>query len=306
MRLPTQITQAKKSHRALKVLIHGESGVGKTTFASKFPRPVFLCTEAGTGHIDSFDCVIETWPEFLAACKSLSAAGHGFETIVLDTVDNALSLCRDYVNKKNKIEHEQDLPFGKGTSMVLREFERELTRLSKLGLGLVLITHTSVEEISDSRQRQRTRFVSAVPKKFRKLLNELVDVVLFATIESTEAGDRRVLRVDSSLDYAAKDRTGRLPPVLSLDYQEFAGCFPATPIEPDTKPAIVSEAAERRARVNADLKRLVVEIGGKENLPEDVHALAISAETEDREKAAAMMSEMARSNGSGRPWDKHV
>lgn len=37
---------------ALKVVIYGQEGVGKSTFASKFPNPVFIDTEGSTKQLD--------------------------------------------------------------------------------------------------------------------------------------------------------------------------------------------------------------------------------------------------------------
>ena len=34
-------------HRAPRVLIHGQPGVGKTTFAADAPSPIFICPEDG-------------------------------------------------------------------------------------------------------------------------------------------------------------------------------------------------------------------------------------------------------------------
>lgn len=37
----------------MKVLIYGVEGIGKTTFASKFPDPIFIDTEGSTGFINA-------------------------------------------------------------------------------------------------------------------------------------------------------------------------------------------------------------------------------------------------------------
>ena len=38
--------------RALKVVIYGAEGIGKSTFASQFPNPLFLDTEGGTSSLN--------------------------------------------------------------------------------------------------------------------------------------------------------------------------------------------------------------------------------------------------------------
>ena len=41
-----------KIKSALKVVVYGQEGVGKSTFASKFPNPVFIDTEGSTKQLD--------------------------------------------------------------------------------------------------------------------------------------------------------------------------------------------------------------------------------------------------------------
>ena len=41
-----------KITRTQKCVIYGCEGVGKSTFASKFPKPLFADLEGGTAHLD--------------------------------------------------------------------------------------------------------------------------------------------------------------------------------------------------------------------------------------------------------------
>ena len=41
-----------KQPKARKVLLYGPEGIGKTSLARQFPRPLFLDTERGTGEYD--------------------------------------------------------------------------------------------------------------------------------------------------------------------------------------------------------------------------------------------------------------
>ena len=59
-----------KIYKAQKVLIYGPEGIGKTTFASKFPDPVFIDTEGSTLHYDvtRFPYPVTSWQMVL--CRS--------------------------------------------------------------------------------------------------------------------------------------------------------------------------------------------------------------------------------------------
>ena len=41
-----------KQAGALKTVIYGPEGIGKSTLAARFPRPVFIDTEGSTRHMD--------------------------------------------------------------------------------------------------------------------------------------------------------------------------------------------------------------------------------------------------------------
>ena len=109
--------------------------------------------------------------------------------------------------------------------MILREFERVLDKLARLPFGVVLITHTEMQEITTAKGKTFNKFVSAIPKKPRRYLNGLVDVILYATTDHDSEGQERVLRADAGPDYSAKDRTGRLPAVLPLDFGAFSSAL---------------------------------------------------------------------------------
>ena len=61
--LPTEKTKAALNAGNLNILLHGDPGVGKTTFAADFPGALFMCTEAGTTHLDTYEVMPQTWTE---------------------------------------------------------------------------------------------------------------------------------------------------------------------------------------------------------------------------------------------------
>jgi len=227
--LPTTKTPPKNDLQDLTVLLYGPSKAGKTTFAAQADNALFLATEPGLNHLEVFQAPITTWDDLLAACGEIAEGKHGFRTIVLDTVDNAYRMCAEHVCRRNKVEHESDLTYGKGYALVNGEFQRVLNKLALLPYGLFLISHAQERE-TDTRTGKVMRVVPTLPDKARKLVLGLVDVILFADTESTPGPDgkpvlRRVLRTKPNPSYEAGDRTGRLPEVIDFDYAAFTAAF---------------------------------------------------------------------------------
>ena len=170
---------------------------------------------------------IDSWPTFLTACNELAAGDHGFRTVIIDTIDNLWLLCQQHVCGKHKVEHESDLPYGKGYALILNEFQRVLTKLSHLPLGLLMISHAEMEEVK-TRTGSYHKAVPSLRDKPRKVVLGMADLVLFCDLETVPGPDgqpalRRVMRTKPSPYWEAGDRTGRLPETIDLDYRRVRG-----------------------------------------------------------------------------------
>jgi AAA domain len=71
-----------------RILIHGLEGVGKTTLAARFPDPVFLQIEDGTGNLELVTFgLLDSLAAVQEAIAALGNEDHDFHTLVLDSVD---------------------------------------------------------------------------------------------------------------------------------------------------------------------------------------------------------------------------
>lgn len=233
--LPIEKTPPKQALADLSVLVYGRPKAGKSSFCAQADDALFLATEAGLNHLDTYQAPINSWEELLEACADIAIGSHPFRTIILDTVDNAYRLCAEYICKKHRIDHESDLGYGKGYALISNEFTRVLTKLSLLPYGLYIVSHAQDIEI-ETRTGKYNRTVPTLPEKARKVVLGLVDMILFVDFESysdeqSETQFRRVIRTKPSTTYEAGDRTGRLPETLPLDYQVFIEAFTNDPFQ---------------------------------------------------------------------------
>ena len=96
------------------ILLYGRPKIGKSTFCSQFDKPIFLATEPGLNHLEVYKINITNWETFLEACKEICAGNHDYKNIVIDTIDNLVLYCANYICEKEGINHPGDLPMGKG------------------------------------------------------------------------------------------------------------------------------------------------------------------------------------------------
>ena len=72
------------------MVAYGSEGVGKSTFASKFPEPLFIDTEGGTKQLDvSRFPEPETWQDILDEIDAVIEEPDICQTLVIDTIDRA-------------------------------------------------------------------------------------------------------------------------------------------------------------------------------------------------------------------------
>lgn len=227
--LPTTKTPPKQELSDLTILAWGSQKIGKSSLCSHAEEALFLATEPGLNSIEAYQVPITNWEGFLEACAEISKGEHSFKTIVVDTVDNAYRFCTQYICVKHKIEHESDLGYGKGWSLINSEFYRVFNKLAMLPYGLMMISHSQEKEI-ESRTGKYTKMVPTLPDKARKIVLGMVDMILYCDLEVVKNSDgtftqRRVIRTKPSLYYEAGDRTGRLPKIFDLDYGKFLEAF---------------------------------------------------------------------------------
>lgn len=144
----------------MKVLLYGDSGVGKTHTASTAPKPVYLLTEPNglpTIRAANPDAVViqadegnggmETVRAFLRAAKDGTLAREtGCQTVVLDSMNELQRMVRDEILNKKRTAH-GDGVFTLQDWGVLTDKMRAMVRAFRdLPFHLVGITHADVQQ----------------------------------------------------------------------------------------------------------------------------------------------------------------
>lgn len=83
--------------RPLKFLIFGPSKTGKTTLAASAPKALMLDTEGGymsVRNVKGLDVLdVSSWSIFEDAVQELTMGGHGYESVILDSVTLLQEVC---------------------------------------------------------------------------------------------------------------------------------------------------------------------------------------------------------------------
>lgn len=262
-----------------KVVIYGPEGIGKTTFASKFPDPVFIDTEGSTYHMDVRRInKPESWTELVETVKQFAALQGICRTLVLDTADWAEMLCIESVCRKYQKNGIEDFGYGKGYVFVQEEFGRLLNALTEVinaGMNVVLTAHAKMRKFEQPDELGAyDRWEMKLSKQVAPMVKEWADMVLFANYKTYSVavddkkkkhkaqGGKRVMYTSHHPCWDAKNRHG-LPDELPLDYTQIAHCIEpdaqqaARVSEPQPTPTVEPQTTNYQAPVNLPQKTAV-------------------------------------------------
>ena len=185
-----------------RILVYGTEGIGKSTFGSQAPTPIFVQTEDG---LDELDCdkfpLATNYDDVLTALTELKTQQHDYESIVIDSLDWLERLIWDKLcaqNGVNSIE-KVDGGYARGYTHALTYWREIIDQLNVLrsgrGMVVVMIAHSKVERFEDPESSPYDRYSPRLNKHAAALVSEWSDAVLFATrkirTQSEDAGFNR-------------------------------------------------------------------------------------------------------------------
>jgi hypothetical protein len=185
-----------------RILLYGVEGIGKSTFGSQSPKPVFIQTEDG---LDEINCerfpLATTYEDVAAALGDLRSEKHDYETVVIDSLDWLERLVWDRLCTEYSVKsiEKVDGGYSKGYTHALTYWREIIDQLNALrngrGMVVLLIAHSKVERFEDPESSPYDRYSPRLHKHASALVSEWCDAVLFATrkmrTQSEDAGFNR-------------------------------------------------------------------------------------------------------------------
>ena len=247
-----------KQQRPQRVVSYGVESVGKTTFASKFPNPLFLDIEGGSNHLAVDRVAVSSWKE-LGECIQ-EASRTDYETVVIDSADWAERLAVEDLLATSKKQSVEDFGFGKGWVMAAEKVSRFLTALDSLidaGKHVVVLAHSKVQRTEPPDiLAAYDRYELKLSKQSSPLVKEWADELWFFRFKTKAVsqengkakgigGKERIILTTHSAAYDAKTRSG-LAEELPMEWESVAHVF-GKPAPKTSEPAVEILGAETMA-----------------------------------------------------------
>ena len=241
---------------AKKCCVYGPEGIGKSTFAARFPDPVFIDTEGSTKDMDVARFPEpSSWTMILEQVSDVIKTPNVCKTLIVDTADWAEMLCITHVCATKRISGIEDIGFGKGYTYVYEEFGKLLNLLTdvvKVGINVVLTAHAKMRKFEQPDEMGAyDRWEMKLSKGVAPMVKEWADMVLFCNYKTMVVnvdgqgaqkgknkaqGGRRVMYTTHHSCWDAKNRYG-LSDELPFEYESIRHIIE----EPIKKAASVTE-----------------------------------------------------------------
>lgn len=173
------------------IAIYGREKVGKTTFGAHLPRALFCNFEVGTNFISGVRAQnITTWSDFKLVLRQLGQpkAHDIYDTVVIDTVGQAYTLCEEFICAQAGVQKLGDIPYGAGYASCKKEFESALRKITMLGFGVCCICHSEVKKEAGPNDTVVEVVSPAMPSRAADVVNRLVDIIAYIDVSYDENG----------------------------------------------------------------------------------------------------------------------
>lgn len=289
--------------KRIKMLLYGEPGVGKSVFALKAPKPFFVCTDGNYEWLDEFGADpnahknVSSWADMKDVLESNF---DGYETVVVDLLEDGFKWCEQEYCVRNKIEHVSDVGYGKAYDATRNEFFITISKLLSMDKHVILICHGITFTTKDRRGVEHTRYApsSRIPDKVLDMIEGRVRYCLRCYTAAEEEPDGKITK-KRFLSLVPKENEfgiirgvdeNAIPHDIPLDFDEFARAIKLNLDIP--APAKTSEPIQAKQKPEKT-EPVPTPVTIEETKPKETSAAEITAPLDMKAKLAALKAKKA-------------
>jgi hypothetical protein len=228
------------------ITLYGAVGIGKSTFASGFPKPFFFDFEGRTMHINNIVrdsdygvdiSSLQNWGQLMEAINELATTD--FETIVFDGITKLQDFVWDEVGRQLNHANPRTIPYGVGYARAKELFASLMFSAKELQTKhkktIIFIDHEKIKEedalVANSQSMSKyypecMNGVSKILTKESDYIFRLVENVIVRedkkSQETTAVFNGLVLQTDRRHNVEAVLKSSLpLPPTIKATYADF-------------------------------------------------------------------------------------
>ena len=222
------------------ITVVGDAGVGKTSLASKFPKPIFIRAEDGLSAVNPKPAafpVLQNGNQIFEQLTALYKEEHDYQTLVIDSITKLNALFeKDIVDAdpKAKSINTANGGYGAGISASVElhwRVKRAVDALRAKGMAIVMIAHADIERVELPDLEAFSRYSIRMHKKQVAPYSDDVDMVgylhgrLFINEGKVIDSGEIILTCTSNASRISKNRYGIKEP-LQPEFSELSKHIP--------------------------------------------------------------------------------
>lgn len=240
-----------KIKSAIRLVAYGAEGIGKSTFASQFPDPLFIDIEGGTKQLDIARLPSPaTWRDLMEEIDAVIEEPEICQTLVIDTIDRAETLLTNHILNEGGVDSIEKYGggYGKGYTALQERMQKDfLNRMDRViakGVNVVLLAHAQMRKLESPDEPPYDRWELKVSKKVAPIIKEWADILLFMNYDvviveengrnKAKGKAKRKMHANHRPTYDAKNRYG-LPDDMELSFEPLKEIYAGTvPVRKET------------------------------------------------------------------------
>lgn len=237
--------QVSRDLRGYSVLLYGAPKTGKTTISSYFPGALLCAFEKGYNTLPGvYAQPINSWADFKKVINQLKqpAVAEKFQTVIVDTGDIAYDMCVKYICARESTADKTyetigDIPYGKGYTLAMQEYDEQFRKILQMNYGLVIISHDKDKTFKDESGQEYNKIVPTLDNRAALVCERTCDIIGYARAVNTENGPQTRLFLRGTPRFEAGSRFRYTPDSIEFSY--------------DALVQAISEAVEKEAASGA-------------------------------------------------------
>lgn len=217
------------------MVLYGEPGVGKSTFAAKAPKPFFITTDRNYEYLKEVGAKeedhirVHSWAE---AKKVFQKEYSDYETIVVDLTEDLFKWCEYEFCRVNGLDDVSDMGYGKAYRTTRNDFFINICKLlDREDKNVILIMHSITSTIKDRRGIEHMKYnpTDRIPGNVMEMIEGRVRFFVRAYLTVEDVGGKLIKKRFLSLvpkenEYgiARGIDENSIPSDIPLDFDTFA------------------------------------------------------------------------------------
>lgn len=182
-----------KKMNALRGVVYGDNGIGKTSTLACAMQPIIMDMEGNCGHIEAHKQRITNFDDFHRFLDALIIQEHDYKTLILDSLDSIQIVLNEKIMNSYSLKQ---LSYGNGSSVWKIYIKEVLDKLDKLsmikGMNILFTAHWKVKSAKNPMTEDYDRYDLRINEDMKTGFCNWVQFIVLALkeviIEEKDAG----------------------------------------------------------------------------------------------------------------------